>query len=129
STSEGSSKFCGNCLGFVADAALERRHGFAEYKARGPAVKEDHRTARDQELLTRERTPSYNSGDLLGGERGVLVLPETQHAPPGPGDPGVGTPIAAHVRADLAPPPRRVGFGPSTVNRASVPEAAVHEDG
>lgn len=57
------------------------------------------------------------------------MLPDAHHAPAGAAE-GAGDEIVAGlVAGDLGPPELRVGLGLRGVDRAPVPETAVHKDG
>lgn len=57
------------------------------------------------------------------------MLPDPHNNPSVVSQTAVGVPVSRHVGGDLLSPPLCVCFGSRTVNRAPVPEAAVHEDG
>jgi hypothetical protein len=59
----------------------------------------------------------------------IFVLPDANDCPTGVKQPAVGVAVPRSVTLDLSAPPVRVGYGPRHVNRASVPKAAVNENG
>lgn len=73
--------------------------------------------------------PRENLDDLVRRVRGYLMLPDPDHSPSGGAELSVIESITLHVSGDLRAPIGSVGFGTRAVLRASVPEAAIDEDG
>lgn len=57
------------------------------------------------------------------------MAPDAHHAPPLGAESAIDQPVAGLVLGNFGLPELRVGLGLRGVDRAAVPEAAVHEDG
>lgn len=92
-------------------------------------------SSREARLWTGRRVlptcqPPAHCGSHAGGTfLRIVVLPEAHRLPPVLPKVGVGVGIANPVPLQLVSPPARVGRRLAAMLRASVPEAAVHEDG
>lgn len=65
----------------------------------------------------------------IGRLSGRLVLPDSHHRPARLGQATVSISIPSTIGLDLVPPEFGVVLGPGPVQRASMPETAVDEDG
>ncbi len=64
-----------------------------------------------------------------GSNDRIFVFPYAYNVPASLLELAVGVQVALLDGEDLSPPPVAMCFGPSAMNRASMPEAAVNEDG
>ena len=56
------------------------------------------------------------------------MVPEAQDGPASAAEEPIGIPISPHIAFDFCSPPCSVSLWPSSVGRASMPEAAVDKD-
>jgi hypothetical protein len=75
------------------------------------------------------RLPADSCFDTIRRSFHVLVLPDPNYRPSRIAQALVGVPVSTAVRLDLRLPPVGVCLRPRCVLRASVPEAAIYEDG